>query len=369
MTIGATIKQLRQEQDITQEQLADALGITSRAVSQWENGRTAPDISQLPALANFFDVTTDRLLGVDIKRKEEEIKAIIKHIDKFDSEGRIDKIIEYLNEKIKLYPREPKLIMRLAYALYGYYFGQGKADTDELEKEKTEQIVSLCQRALGFYGPNDDNSEPKHLMVLIYSEMGELDKARTIAESLPNIACTRDTLLDRCIKDEKEARIHRQETLFWSFLQNISNTFWWLYRDTAYNFEQKIEILDAFETVIRTVTGDEPGFYYDRLSILARQKAWCLLHMGEIDKSIDMLEAAYEYADRFETLPDGMRYTPCWLSEIDFKREYVLKHDTNTEYDDLYEYMTSPNDEPYETLKGNERFEKLVEKLKEKISK
>ena len=53
MTIGTTIRQLRQEQDITQEQLADALGITSRAVSQWETDRTAPDISQLPALANF----------------------------------------------------------------------------------------------------------------------------------------------------------------------------------------------------------------------------------------------------------------------------------------------------------------------------
>ncbi len=66
MTIGATIRQLRQEQDITQEQLAEALGITSRAVSQWETDRTAPDISQLPALANFFDVTTDQLLGVDI---------------------------------------------------------------------------------------------------------------------------------------------------------------------------------------------------------------------------------------------------------------------------------------------------------------
>ena len=59
MTIGATIRQLRREQDITQEQLAEALGITSRAVSQWECDRTAPDISQLPALANFFEVTTD----------------------------------------------------------------------------------------------------------------------------------------------------------------------------------------------------------------------------------------------------------------------------------------------------------------------
>ena len=57
MTIGSTIRQLRQEQDITQEQLAEALGITSRAVSQWECDRTTPDISQLPALANFVDVT------------------------------------------------------------------------------------------------------------------------------------------------------------------------------------------------------------------------------------------------------------------------------------------------------------------------
>ena len=45
MTIGATIKHLRQGQEMTQEQLAEALGITSRAVSQWENDRTAPDIS------------------------------------------------------------------------------------------------------------------------------------------------------------------------------------------------------------------------------------------------------------------------------------------------------------------------------------
>ena len=50
MSIGSTIKRLRRERDLTQEQLAEYLGITSRAVSQWECDRTAPDISQLPAL-------------------------------------------------------------------------------------------------------------------------------------------------------------------------------------------------------------------------------------------------------------------------------------------------------------------------------
>ena len=53
MSVGSTIKRMRREKDITQEQLAEYLGITSRAISQWECGRTAPDISQLPALCHM----------------------------------------------------------------------------------------------------------------------------------------------------------------------------------------------------------------------------------------------------------------------------------------------------------------------------
>ena len=65
MTIGAKIKKLRRERDMTQEDLAEALGISAASVSQWECDKTAPDISQLPVLSNIFEVTTDFLLGVD----------------------------------------------------------------------------------------------------------------------------------------------------------------------------------------------------------------------------------------------------------------------------------------------------------------
>lgn len=74
MSIGFTIKNLRREKDITQEQLAEYLGITSRAISQWECGRTTPDISQLPALCNIFDVSSDVLLGIDIEKNNEAIQ-------------------------------------------------------------------------------------------------------------------------------------------------------------------------------------------------------------------------------------------------------------------------------------------------------
>ena len=154
MTIGSTIRQLRQEQDITQEQLAEALGLTSRAVSQWETDRTSPDISQLPALANFFDVTTDRLLGLDIKRKKEELDKIYVQINRYNEIGDQKGLEEYIREQLKIYPNNPNLLTHLAFALQNYYFGQGKADTEELKKEKSNEIITLCEGALKYYKPD-----------------------------------------------------------------------------------------------------------------------------------------------------------------------------------------------------------------------
>lgn len=60
---GALISRLRKEHGMTQMQLADALGISFQAVSNWERGLSMPDISKLAELAALFDVTIDELLG------------------------------------------------------------------------------------------------------------------------------------------------------------------------------------------------------------------------------------------------------------------------------------------------------------------
>lgn len=67
MTLGKTIQELRKQKNVTQEELAAELGVTAAAVSKWENGYTLPDILMLCALADFFQVTTDELLGRCIK--------------------------------------------------------------------------------------------------------------------------------------------------------------------------------------------------------------------------------------------------------------------------------------------------------------
>ena len=70
MSIGTTIRNLRRERNYTQEELADMLGVSACAVSQWECDRTAPDISQIPILANVFEVSADILLEIDIAKSK-----------------------------------------------------------------------------------------------------------------------------------------------------------------------------------------------------------------------------------------------------------------------------------------------------------
>ena len=71
------LRALRQQKNITQETLANHLGITSQSVGKWERGEGFPDITLLPKLAFYFDVTLDELLGVDRVKIDETINAYI----------------------------------------------------------------------------------------------------------------------------------------------------------------------------------------------------------------------------------------------------------------------------------------------------
>ena len=64
MEIGSVIKALRQQKQMTQEELAELLKVSIQTVSRWENGINYPDVVILPEIASIFHVTTDYLLGV-----------------------------------------------------------------------------------------------------------------------------------------------------------------------------------------------------------------------------------------------------------------------------------------------------------------
>ena len=74
--IGRFIAELRKENNMTQQELADKLSVTDRAVSHWENGRRLPDISLLKELGKVFNVTIDEIISGK-KMTEDEQKKLL----------------------------------------------------------------------------------------------------------------------------------------------------------------------------------------------------------------------------------------------------------------------------------------------------
>lgn len=95
-TMGKRIVTHRKRLGLTQDKLAETLGVTAQAVSKWENDQTCPDITMLPRLAEVFGITTDELLGLNQKpvsapaarEKDEESEGI--HVHKGDWEFQWD---------------------------------------------------------------------------------------------------------------------------------------------------------------------------------------------------------------------------------------------------------------------------------------
>lgn len=88
--MGTLIRELRKEKHLTQEQMAEQFGVTNRTVSRWENGKTAPDISILVEMAEYFQVGILELIEgerkeitkMEEKVETEEIKAVADYADK-----------------------------------------------------------------------------------------------------------------------------------------------------------------------------------------------------------------------------------------------------------------------------------------------
>ena len=165
MSIGSTIKRLRREQNITQEQLAEYLGITSRAISQWECDRTAPDISQIPALCHIFGVTSDVLLGIDIEKSNEEIKRYLTEARDLGNQGKGTERTVLLREANKKFPRDYKIMERLADSLVCEYSRKGIKEYDE--------VFELCNRILAECTDSITRAEAMRTLGIAYGYAGK----------------------------------------------------------------------------------------------------------------------------------------------------------------------------------------------------
>ena len=108
MNIGKKIRELRQARGISQETMARALSLSPQAVSRWENGNTAPDISLLPSLAHYFDVSIDVLFSYDSSQTAQNLEVFFdKYYAALQDSEETARIL--LQEALHRYPGEESL--------------------------------------------------------------------------------------------------------------------------------------------------------------------------------------------------------------------------------------------------------------------
>ena len=189
LQIGENIRSLRKEKGITQEKLAELLGVTSQSVSRWESGAGYPDMDQLPGLASLFEVSMDTLLGYD--GTVEKQNRLVLELSAMISRGEREEGIRRARETLGIYPANTALAMMLASVL----FSSTEASTEELE-----EVVSLCRRAASdTVGSNPEKLlmtlAAKNLLIPSLVRLNRREEAGKEACLLPGVTMTREYLM------------------------------------------------------------------------------------------------------------------------------------------------------------------------------
>ena len=195
-TMGQIIRRLRKERGLTQEELAEHLGITFQAVSKWENGTGMPDISQVVPIARIFGVSTDVLFGTFGINDAEEVAKIIKeaqsHVSKPLTAAKFLEKYRALQDGLKQYPTNIALLLECLETGLPLAYPENPEDKQLYCAEHAEAIYHECVRYAGSilsHGKKISDVLRAHMiMVMLHSAYGNFDKAKFHAEQFPHRA-------------------------------------------------------------------------------------------------------------------------------------------------------------------------------------
>ena len=197
MDLGNNIKSLRTKKKMTQEELAELLGTTSKSVSRWEQSLTYPDISLLPFIANIFEVTVDELLGVESIKQDEYVKELKKQADQYAMNNDYESELNLWQEAYKKLPNNEEVKIGLINVMNTI-----NIITNEI-KFSTE-IIKLAESILEKSTNNISRINVTQCLVDLYSQMNNIEMAEYYCKQLPNdLLFTRNIMRTRYLKDER----------------------------------------------------------------------------------------------------------------------------------------------------------------------
>lgn len=301
--LAENIRAYRKERGLTQEQLAEALGVTTGAVYKWEAEKSLPEIGMLMEIADFFDMSVDVLLGYEVRKNDKE--NMLKRINALVQQRNMEEVAIEAEKVLCKYPNNFKVVYTCASAYH-------RSGVDFKNESCFRRAIELYQRAVVLLEDNLD-SEISLLsihknMAGIYMELGELDTALNLLKSnnpcgLHNAAIGH--LLAYSNKEECETMKYLSIALFDSIAaQSLTVAgFLKVYIDRG-DWQSVIDIIDWFLESIRGLSVDgKQNFWMRSESLLMVIQGDMYCRLQQELKALELLTKAKTLATQFDKNP------------------------------------------------------------------
>ena len=326
--IGEKIRLLRKKNDVTQDKLADHLGVTPQAVSRWESGVCYPDMNYLPSIADYFSVTMDDLLCYNGAQKAAKVSEYLEQVESLLDRDRVGEALELLRAAMAEIPSDPRLQLETAQVLSLYAGMLEESNAGERARAAMDaaltEAVSLCRHILEDCTDDGLRDETKKVLCDIYAhQLDDLPRAEEIADQLHGMSVSREiiraTMLtgDVAFSQAQRNLIHFADNMWWHLynlacVPDISGD--------RYTTPEKIAILRKGVALFELIFDDTPLFYADRLANSYRQLAMFYLAEGNSAEALDAFERMADYAILCDERPDTATYTSVIINRVPYDK-------------------------------------------------
>lgn len=324
--LSDNIRAFRKARSLTQEQMAEALGVTVGAVYKWEAGLSTPDITLIVALADIFDTSVDVLLGYEMKNNKQS--AAVERIKQFRNDRDEVGLVEAEKALVR-YPNSFEVVYQSA-ILYNM-FGLIKHD-----EGLTRRSIELLERSALLIGQNTD---PKVSELSIYTDIaiayiniGEAEKAVELLKE--NNPCgINDTLIGQALASVCGRPEEAVPYLSMALLHNVEEVTHIVMGYVNVFFKQKefAAAVDVIEWGLSHYDGlrvpGQNSFFDKLIGILLVCLAAAHLELGHLPEAQEALRKAKTVAEGFDRSP---------VYDADSIR-FVSINEPRTVYDDIGE--------------------------------
>ena len=349
MSIGTTIKKLRREKNITQEQLAALLGISTNAVSQWECDKTAPDISHLPMLASIFEVSADILLEIDIARskKQAELKDFTSKYADLHSQGKTAERLMLCRSMQKKYPNDETVRYCLMRVLQNGFID-----------ESCDEIVLLGEQLL-----ESDNMEYRMgaIRSLCFSclHTGNKNKALQYADMIPPAEDLHVHVL------EGSQLAEHCQNYFWKVCDQMYLYMKYLLdcKESNYTCKEKHTMWKTLYDIFHMIFPNKDfGFWNDRLARISFFMAIESGKAGQFEDTFKELEQMITHIEDYQNFSEISHSSPL-VNKLKINQSNIARSSEETLGHTYLRYINNHKDSIFMPVKEDSRFENIAERL------